>query len=163
MKRLMAGLIIAFMSIATPVWADLATDLEKAEYIDNEFLKDEMDAVKRASVQWAKSLNAHDPIKVVAMYDEPFILYATFKSKIDTHEDLLKYFKALVEKKDLKVVFNEQNIRVHGPAAIDSGLYTFSYNDNGTIKEIPARFTFVYALTPNGWRIVDHHSSVLPD
>lgn len=164
LSRFTLILASAFFCLTAPAHADLASEIDKASYVDNQFVKDEISAVKRVSLEWANNFNAHQPVKVVALYDEPFILYATFKSKIDTNEGLMKYFESLMKKKNMKVVFNEQNIRVHGPAAVDSGLYTFSYTDDqGKHVDVPARYTFVYTLTPDGWRIVDHHSSVLPE
>ncbi len=160
---ILAPLGLSLLLAAGPVWASLATDLHGAEFTDQQFVKDEEAAIGRVTAQWATKLNSHDPIKVAALYDEPFVLYATFKSKIDTVEGLVQYFTDLMKKEDLKVTFNEQTIRVYGSTAVNSGIYTFSYKENGKLKEINARFTFVYTLTPAGWKIVDHHSSVLPE
>ena len=88
-----------FLAFATPAWADLRSDLHNAEYLDTQFVKDETDAVARASARWAKELNGHDPMKVAALYDpNNFILYATFTTKINTPEELVKYFTNLMKK-----------------------------------------------------------------
>jgi uncharacterized protein (TIGR02246 family) len=143
--------------------ANLQGDLERAAFVDQKFLQDEEAAVKRITNEWAHAINSGEPLKVAALYDNPFILYATFTTKIDTAEALVDYFTKLMTKKNFKVEFNEQNPRAHGATALDSGLYTFSFTDEaGKRVEVAARYTFVYALTPNGWRIVDHHSSELP-
>jgi len=159
----LAPLGLSLLLVATPVWADLVNDLHSAEYSDKQFVKDEQNSIQRVTDEWAKTLNAHDPIKVAALYDESFILYATLKTRINTMEGLVQYFTDLVKRDSFKVVFNEQSIRVYGATAVNSGIYTFSYKENGKVKELVARFTFVYALTPAGWKIVDHHSSVLPE
>jgi uncharacterized protein (TIGR02246 family) len=159
----LAPLGLSLLLAAAPVWANLPGQVHAAEFEDKQFVKDEEAAIGRVTAQWAKTLSAHDPIRVAALYDEPFVLYATFKTQINTMEGLVNYFTDLFKKEDVKVVFNEQNIRVYGATAVNSGLYTFSYKEEGKRVEVEARFTFVYALTPAGWRIVDHHSSVLPE
>jgi len=162
--RLISCLFASLLCVSLPVWADLHADLEKEEYVDKQFIEAEIQAVKRVSQEWAARFNAHQPIKVAALYGDSFILYATFTTKIDKPEPLVNYFVNLLKKKDIKVVYNEQNIRVHGAGAVDSGLYTFSFIDEkGKKVEVPARYTFVFELTPEGWQIVDHHSSVLPE
>lgn len=157
------GLALILVMSAGVSMAGTTQPEHKTEFRDMAFLHDEEKAIERLSAEWARALNAHEPLKVASLYDEEFILYATLKTKVHTEEELLAYFSALTKKQAIKVSFTEQNIRVHGPTAINSGLYTFSYMENGDHVELPARFTFVFVLTPTGWMIVDHHSSVLPE
>lgn len=119
--------------------------------------------IEKVSNQWAMSLSAGDPEKIAKLYDKNAILYATFKNKIDNPRDLIAYFKNLMKHQDLKVQFQKKNIRIFWETAVNSGLYTFSFNEKGKVVTIPARYTFVYVLEPEGWMIIDHHSSVLPD
>lgn len=119
--------------------------------------------VAKAGQTWAIDLSSRNPEKIASLYDKNALLYATFSNKIDTHQGIVKYFKNLMQKKDLRVRFTEQHIRVYHNAAINSGLYVFSYRENGKTIEVPARFTFVYSLEPTGWKIVDHHSSLEPE
>ncbi len=147
------GMSIAYAS------DDLALLESEYQVMGNDFPIQEM------SAHWAEALNAHDAHdvdKILALYNNIFVLYPTFNLLINTEDELRAYFVALTKKEDLKVVFNSENIRVGEAAAVNSGLYTFSYNEKGALYEIPARFTFVYILTPNGWKIIDHHSSVSP-
>ncbi|CAN5223310.1 hypothetical protein BH10PSE19_BH10PSE19_16400 [soil metagenome] len=119
--------------------------------------------VKAAAQTWGEVLASGDAKKMATLYDTNAYLYATFQNKISSSEGLLSYFKKLMLHPDLNVKFQKQNIRIHHATAINSGLYVFSYKDAGKIVRIPARFTFVYTLQPNGWLIVEHHSSILPD
>lgn len=120
--------------------------------------------IQKLSQQWANALSSRDPQKIAALYDKNAFLYATFTNKISRQDDLVSYFKKLMAHQGLAVQFNKQNIRRYKETAIDSGLYTFSYvDDNGKTVKVPARYTFVYSLEPQGWAIVDHHSSVLPE
>ena len=121
-------------------------------------------AVSQAGENWANAIRNRDPNKIVALYDRHAFLYATFSNMIDTHAGLVNYFTKLVKHDNLNVKFNRQNIRLYGNnIAINSGLYAFSYTEKGQIVTVPGRYTFVYDKTPNGWMIVDHHSSVMPE
>jgi hypothetical protein len=133
-------------------------------FANDQFEEDERLAIQRMSENWAEYLNSHQPARTAALYENHISLYATFKVKVDNYRELVAYLTRLTNKKDFKVVFDEENIRIYGPTAVNSGLYTFSYKDKENNPVIvPARFTFVYTLTPQGWRIVEHHSSELPE
>lgn len=119
--------------------------------------------IQKLGQDWAMALSSGDPQKIVALYDNNAILYATFTDQINSRQGLVDYFTKLMQNKNLKVEFNNQNIRRYSDTAINSGLYTFSFDSNGKTVKVPARYSFVYSLVPNkGWLIVDHHSSKLP-
>ncbi len=150
--------MLLFVLTMGNAFANNATGFE-----DEQFQIDERAAIQRASAAWAQSINDLEPLKSAALYANQISVSATFKTQIDNYKDLLAYFTMLSKKQSFNVLFNEENIRVYGPAAVNSGVYTFSYVENDKKVEIPARFTFVYVLTPSGWKIVEHHSSVLPE
>lgn len=131
-------------------------------YEDKQFIIDERASIKRLSAEWADSLNTKNPTRAAALYENHIVVYATYEPKIDNYNDLVEYFTQLVNKENFRMEFNKENIRIFGPTAVNSGFYTFYYVEEGQPKKIPARFSFVYSLTPVGWKIVDHHSSVLP-
>lgn len=119
--------------------------------------------IAKAGQTWAIDLSSGNPEKIASLYDKNALLYATFNNKLDSHQGIIKYFKNLMQKKDLRVRFTEQHIRVYHDAAINSGFYVFSFQENGKTIAVPARYTFVYSLEPSGWKIIDHHSSVMPE
>ncbi len=120
--------------------------------------------VKQLGQEWGTALSSGDPNQVVSLYDQEAVLLATFKDELDTPDEINNYFIGLTKKPDLKVVFNTQNVRVlDEDTAINSGLYTFYYTENGKTVEIPARYVFVYEKRSDGWTIVDHHSSTRPE
>jgi len=127
----------------------------------------EQRSVMQAGALWAKDVDTRNLDKITQLYDEKAYLYPTFDTMLSTHSQIREYFKHFFKHPGLKVVFNEQNIRLYGKTvAVNSGLYTFSYisyrgKDKKTVT-IPARYTFVYILTDKGWQIVEHHSSVMP-
>ena len=56
----------------------------------------------------------------------------------------------------------ESDILVFDSFAVNWGLYTFSYEGSGERVSVPARFSFTYIRREEGWRIIEHHSSVVP-
>ena len=64
-----------------------------------------------------------------------------------------KYFKGASTGEPLATMYGNAN----------AGLYSFSFDQNGEKKVVPARFTFVYQKQGNQWLIINHHSSKLPD
>lgn len=121
--------------------------------------------VAAAGQEWATDLSSGNPQKISDLYAPGAILSATFENQLDTPKAIQKYFTKLMQHKDLAVKFTKENIRMFGDTAVNSGFYTFSYTDtknNKTVK-IPARYTFVYAKDNGNWKIVEHHSSVLPE
>ncbi|MBW1778896.1 MAG: DUF4440 domain-containing protein, partial [Deltaproteobacteria bacterium] len=76
--------------------------------------------------------------------------------------EIRDYFVHFLEKKPIGKII-EENVRIFEDLAVHSGLYDFSVEEAGIRKTIPARFTFVYRKDASGWRILEHHSSVLPE
>ena len=54
------------------------------------------------------------------------------------------------------------HIQVFGNVAINDGFYNFSYTENSQHKELKARYSFTYLKESGSWKIIDHHSSVVP-
>lgn len=120
--------------------------------------------ISKLSALWGQTLAERNPQKIADLYDKDALLYATFSNLINTHDGILQYFVKLTKNKDLKVNFTQQSIRPFDDVALNSGTYEFSYtNDQGKTVRVPARYTFVYYKTPAGWKIIDHHSSAMPE
>jgi uncharacterized protein (TIGR02246 family) len=122
------------------------------------------DEVKILGQDWGTALASEDANQMTALYDNEAVLLATFNDELDTAEEIEKYFIGLLQKPDLKVVFNNQNVRVlDDNTATNSGLYTFSFTENGKTVKVPARYTFLYEKKGDRWMIVEHHSSTRPE
>ena len=120
--------------------------------------------IEIATQQWGTALSSNNPQKIADLYMPGAILYATFQNKLDTPKEIEGYFVKLMKHKNLAVKFGKQNIRMFGETALNSGFYTFSYTDEkGKLVKVNARYTFVFAHEADGWKIVEHHSSVLPE
>ena len=114
---------------------------------------------------WKIAVDTNNLNKVVDLYDTSALLYATFMTRLDTPHKISEYFQHLFKKTDFSVTFDSQDIRVFADnVAISSGIYTFSYiSEFGKFISINARYTFVYLHENNGWKIIEHHSSVNPE
>ena len=114
--------------------------------------------------EWAAGMSAHDIDRVVRLYDPDAVLWGTRSATLrGTPDKVRDYFNVLkTVPSDYKAVVGEQNIRVYGDIAINSGTYTFSETRDGKPLSRPARFSIVYRYHDGAWHIVDHHSSAVP-
>ena len=48
-------------------------------------------------------------------------------------------------------------------SAFDSGAYTFDIVKNGKPAKVRARYTYIYKKIDGDWKIVNHHSSAMPE
>jgi len=110
--------------------------------------------------EWNSALQTGDPKKVVALYEKDGILLPTVSNQVrHNHQEIEDYFIHFLSKGP-KGEINESNIRVFNKLAINSGIYTFTFSDATVVM---ARFTFVYRKTDGIWKIVEHHSSQMPE
>ena len=117
------------------------------------------DSITSELVQkWVNAIKGGDPKQVTELYHDDAILLGTFSNKERVgHELIFEYFENLL-KSPVEVHIVSENPHVFGSAAVNSGLYNFVREG----KTINARFSFVYIETNDGWKIVSHHSSVMP-
>ena len=93
---------------------------------------------------WNRALQTGNPDNVVACYAENAILLPTVSAKVrHNHEEIRDYFVHFLAKKPYGKI-TEQNIRIYGNIAINSGLYTFTLTESGVATDVAARFTFAY-------------------
>lgn len=110
--------------------------------------------------EWNSALQTGEAKKVVALYENNAILLPTVSNQVrHNHEEIEDYFVHFLSKGPSGKI-DESNVRIFDQNAINSGVYTFTFND-GTV--VQARFTFVYRWNGEGWKIVEHHSSKMPE
>lgn len=110
--------------------------------------------------QWNSALKTGDPKKVAECYSEEGILLPTVSNKVrHNHAEIEDYFVHFLAKGPQGEI-DESNIRIYNDIAINSGIYTFSFSDGNKVQ---GRFTFVYRHEESGWKIIEHHSSVMPE
>lgn len=109
---------------------------------------------------WGQALATKDPKVVTELYAEDAVLIPTVSNDIRyTQEERIDYFTLFLALEP-ELTLNDSVIRIFGDIAIHSGTYSFSLKDNQTAK---ARFTFVYRNDANIWKIIEHHSSFMPE
>jgi uncharacterized protein (TIGR02246 family) len=113
--------------------------------------------------QWVQAM-AHGSVEdVLELYSHDAVLHPTISPTIsDTIEKRRDYFTLFKNQGKIKASIEETNIRVYEDMAISSGRYTFNFTKDGKTTHVPARFSFTYLKTARGWKIVEHHSSSLP-
>jgi uncharacterized protein (TIGR02246 family) len=110
--------------------------------------------------KWNNALQTGDPKQVAALYEYNAILLPTVSNKVrHNHEEIEDYFVTFLAKEP-KGTINESNVRTFGDVAINSGVYTFELKGGVSVQ---ARFTYVYRWNGQDWKIVEHHSSAMPE
>ena len=109
--------------------------------------------------KWVSTVKSGDPKQVVNLYRDDGILLGTFSNKERVgHELIIEYFENLL-KSSVDVQIVSENPHVFGSNAVNSGHYNFVTGG----KTINARFSFVYHKDNDEWKIISHHSSVIPE
>lgn len=111
--------------------------------------------------QWNAALATLDPDAVTALYTENGILLPTVSNQVRHNpEEIRDYFVAFL-KKSPQGKIDEANVRILSDTlATNSGVYTFTFGDGSTVT---ARFSYLYVQTDGGWKIMQHHSSAMPE
>ena len=108
--------------------------------------------------KWTDAVKGGDPKQVTSLYHNDGILLGTFSGKERVgHELILEYFENLL-KSPVEVQIVSEHPHVYESAAVNSGHYNFVTEG----KTVNARFSFVYHKDNGEWKIVSHHSSVIP-
>lgn len=110
--------------------------------------------------KWNDVLQTGDAEQVAALYDADAILLPTVSNQVrHNHAERVDYFVNFLAKGPVGKI-DEANVRIWGDLAINSGIYTFTFKDGSVV---PARFTYLYRFNGEGWKIVEHHSSMMPE
>ena len=110
--------------------------------------------------EWNSALQTGKPSKVAALYASGGVLLPTVSNQVrHNHDEIEDYFAHFLAKGP-KGKIDEANVRIFDQLAINSGIYTFSFKEGEAVQ---ARFTFVYRWNGEHWKIVEHHSSQMPE
>jgi uncharacterized protein (TIGR02246 family) len=111
--------------------------------------------------RWNQSLQTDDPHKVVANYAERSILLPTISNEPRlTPAEKEDYFHHFLENRPSGAI-DMRTIEIDCNAAVDAGLYTFTFAKTG--EKVSGRYTFTYRWNGVEWLITSHHSSAMPE
>lgn len=110
---------------------------------------------------WNAALATGDPDQVTALYAEDAVLLPTVSNQVrHNHAEIRDYFVHFLAKKPQGVI-DEANTRHLGDdLASNSGVYTFTFGDG---NKVTARFSYLYKQIGGDWKIIEHHSSAMPE
>ena len=109
--------------------------------------------------KWTNAVKSGDPKQVTDLYLDDAVLLGPFSNEERVgHELILEYFENLL-KSPVEVEIVSEHPNVFKSVVVNSGLYNFVTNG----KTINARFSFVYNKDNDEWKIVSHHSSIMPE
>ena len=110
---------------------------------------------------WNDALATGDPDVVANMYAEDAVLLPTVSNQVrHNHAEIRDYFVAFLAKQPQGVI-TESNARVLSDTlATNAGVYVFTFGDGSTVS---ARFNYTYELRGGAWKIIQHHSSAMPE
>ena len=109
--------------------------------------------------KWVDRIRSNDPSQVAALYCDDGLLLGTFSGlERKGMKPIFNYFENLL-KSEIDVEIITQNIVDSDSLFVNSGLYNFIFDK----KIINARFSFVFKKVNDSWKILSHHSSVLPE
>jgi len=110
--------------------------------------------------RWNGAIQTGDVHKVVANYAPVSLLLPIVSSRPRfTPVDKEDYFHHFLENRPVGRI-NSRDIEIDCNTAIDTGLYTFTFQKTGTMMK--ARYTFTYKWDGKDWLITSHHSSSMP-
>ena len=132
-------------------------------------MADDMADVTAAMNAWKENLGAAcgggGADKILPLYAKDGVLWGTISPTLRTDRAGLEdYFVGACKKlPKLTVEFKDPVIRVYGgDTAINTGSYVFTYEKDGQMVQLPARYSFTLVKTDGKWLIADHHSSTMP-
>ena len=108
---------------------------------------------------WANSIGSLTPSEMSSLYSIHAVLLATYENLLVGQHEIKGYFEDFLDKENLscKIVGNVTQSFVREQIA--SGIYLFSFTENGKTKTVEARYSFVIY----DGKIVNHHSSETPE
>ncbi len=115
--------------------------------------------------QWNKALKTGNPDTVVNLYAANAVLQPTVSNQVrSSPEEIKNYFEKFLTLKPQGLINYRQIRELGSNVAMDSGVYTFTLTEaDGKKRDVQARYTFVYEKVGGEWKILNHHSSAMPE
>ncbi|MER6179450.1 SgcJ/EcaC family oxidoreductase [Streptomyces sp. NPDC001652] len=115
---------------------------------------------------WNKALQTGDAQRVADRYAKDAVLLPTVSNKVRSDRaERVDYFEHFLLNKPVgKKIETHINI-LDSNSALDAGVYEFTLTDpdTGAKRVVKARYTYEYEKRDGEWKIVNHHSSAMPE
>lgn len=112
---------------------------------------------------WNNALQTGNAKTVAALYADDAVLLPTVSNLPRTSpEEIEDYFKHFLQKKPCGTI-KQRNIKQSCNKLTGAGIYDFEVTSGDKKEIVPARYTFVYEYRDDAWKIVHHHSSMMPE
>ncbi|MFF8191802.1 SgcJ/EcaC family oxidoreductase [Streptomyces bobili] len=115
---------------------------------------------------WNVALRTGDPDKVADLYAKNAVLLPTVSNEVRTDRaGIVDYFEHFLAKKPVGKKVRTIVTVLDDNSAIDTGVYEFTLTDHDTGEKsvVEARYTYEYEKRDGTWKIVNHHSSAMPE
>jgi uncharacterized protein (TIGR02246 family) len=110
---------------------------------------------------WNNALATGDSRIVAGLYASDAVLLPTVSDIPRTSFDSIKdYFDNFLKNKPQGVILDGK-IKIGDGWAKDAGIYEFTMGKDGS--KVKARYSFIYIYSGGRWRILHHHSSMMPE
>ncbi len=136
---------------------DIATKNRKVlKYMEDEIIQ--------LLCHWKSALESRKPDMIASLYAENALLVPTLSNRIrHNRAEIRDYFVEFLQTKTVAEIKHPYT-HIYGDIATTSGFYSFTFSpEKGDPLVVDARFTFVYRHLADGWLIVEHHSSKMPE
>jgi len=122
------------------------------------------DQIKETAQEWAEAVATMQPDTVLKLYHPEAVLWGTLSPVMRSgYDEIREYFVTFLDKPALSCPRIEGKVRLYGDIAFYSGDYEFTWQLEGTLYRLPARFSWVYKKNGDRWMILEHHSSMFPE
>ncbi|MGW0713024.1 SgcJ/EcaC family oxidoreductase [Streptomyces sp. NPDC002643] len=115
---------------------------------------------------WNASLRTGDAEKVADRYAKDAVLLPTLSNEVRSDRaGIVDYMEHFLENKPVgKKIETHINV-LDSDSALDAGVYQFTLTDKNTGEKsvVEARYTYEYEKRNGVWKIVNHHSSAMPE
>ena len=120
--------------------------------------------MKNILTTWMTLVSKQDIEGVIDLYSSDGLLLGTFSDEIRVgKEKISDYFEFFLSKKPHAKLLNNKTHIINEESFTVSGFYDFEVDDDNRARKIvSARFTFVFQLINNEFKIISHHSSIIP-
>ncbi len=109
---------------------------------------------------WNAALQTLDPYKVAALYSNSGNLLPTLSDKQRLNFlEIADYFVDFLKYEPVGEILSG-DVYVGTNWAQDAGIYEFTMADGSKVR---GRYTFVYGFEDGKWKILQHHSSMMPE